>query len=147
MDEVSKAKRKGARKPPVASEAYVPHKLAEVKADAKQRKAQKKLAALDAFAWDRACNEVTAAILSDQVHQNLAAEFDAALVLNTIRGRIDEAKVELGEHRTDAVDCQCRHHALIAAGANAHKRATGVYPVAYCDGIRVMLDRYLARRS
>ena len=147
MDEVAKSRRKRTRKPPVASEAFAPHKLAEAKESQKRHRAQKKLDALDASAWDRACNEVAAAILSDQVHQHMDAHYDASLVLDSIRKRLDEAKREIGDHRADAVDCLCRHGALIAAGANAQKRATGVYPVAYCDGVKVLLDRYLARRS
>lgn len=69
------------------------------------------------------------------------------MVLQTIRNRIAEAKVELGEHKPDDVTCACRHGALITVGANQQSRAQGVSPGVYYDGIRLMLDRYLARRS
>jgi hypothetical protein len=123
-----------------------PH-LRAIRRGIANRKQRERAVVADADAWDRACNEITASILSDEVIQFGDTQHEASLVLRHVRDRLDEAKVELGVHPLDATDCQCRHHALIAVGAKFMMRQTGVYPTSYCDSMRVLLDAYPARRS
>lgn len=104
-------------------------------------------AATDSACWERACAEITASVLSDQVHKNGQILIDPDLLMETMRRRVPQAKIELGEHRLEDVDCDCRHKAIITVGANQQSGMAGGNPGIYFDGARLLLERYLARRN
>lgn len=104
-------------------------------------------AASDSAAWERACAEITASILSDQVHKMGQIQIDPQILMDTMRNRVSQAKIELGEHALEDVMCDCRHKAIITVGANQQARMCGGPPGVYFDGARLILERYLARRS
>jgi hypothetical protein len=103
--------------------------------------------ASEAAAWERACNEVIASILSDRLRKVGKVDMDPSIVQHGIRARLDEAKIELGEHEIGDGGCFCRHHALITVGASSQSRLTGVAPGVFFDAQRAVLESYLARRN
>jgi len=105
--------------------------------------------AADAAAWQKACNEVTASILSDQVHKTGRLHIDPKVVDKAMRERMARAKKELGEHchAPGAVGCTCRHLALISVGAVQQSEETGVSVHIIFHGARAVLEAYLERRN
>lgn len=101
----------------------------------------------EAAAWERACNEVIASILSDRLHKVGKVDMDPSIVQAGIRSRLDEAKIELGAHEAGDSGCFCRHHALITVGASSQSRITGVSPGVFFDAQRAVLEKYMARRN
>jgi hypothetical protein len=142
-DETASKTRRSTKRQVIPSEAYraSPVKLVKL------MKRRRRLRAADDAAWERACNEIAASILADEVQRFLDVRHEPELVLRGIRARIESAQIEIGEHPIGSVDCLCRHDALIAVGALEMKRQTGVYPTNYCDSMRALLNVYLARRS
>lgn len=102
---------------------------------------------IDAAAWDRACDEVAASILSDQVRKTGRIFIDPEVLGQAMRARLPQAKAELGDHQADVVTCRCRHHAIINVGACQQAQMSGARQDLIFDGALAVLDGYLARRS
>jgi hypothetical protein len=111
-----------------------------------QARAKRDLAS-EAAAWDLACDEVVASILSDRLHKTMRIDMDPGIVAVGVRARVEEAKSELGEHRVSDVGCYCRHHALLTVGANNQSRMSGGSPGLFFDAARATFEAFLARRN
>jgi|HubBroStandDraft_2_1064218.scaffolds.fasta_scaffold00001_128 hypothetical protein len=107
----------------------------------------KRAAAIDASAWKRACDEITASILSDQLKKSGRLCIDPEIVAGAMKDRVAQAKIDLGTHDPTAVDCFCRHHAIIMVGALQQSKMTGSNPGHLFDAARGLLERYIAGRS
>jgi hypothetical protein len=108
---------------------------------------QKRAAKSEAAAWAKACNEVVASILSDHLHKTGQPHPAPGIVTQSMRGRVEQAKKELGDHVAGDAGCMCRHHALITVGAAQQARMTGVRQDFIFDGARAVLEKFMARRS
>lgn len=106
-------------------------------------------AAADKAAWDRACNEVTASILSDQIHKIGRYQVNPRQLDKAMRERIPAAKKEMAEHGhpIERAGCTCRHLALISVGARQQSEITHVPAHVFFDDARSVLEAYLDRRS
>lgn len=107
----------------------------------------KRAEAIDVAAWKRACDEITASILSDQLHKSGRLCIDPEIVAGAMRDRVAQAKIDMGEHNKTDVECFCRHHQIIMVGAMQQSKMTGANPGHLFDAARGVLERYLARRS
>jgi hypothetical protein len=98
------------------------------------------------LAWDKACNEVCAAFLAQQVRETGNQLMHPPALLASIRMAVPMARASLAptDHEPG---CRCRHYAIIESGAvqtvtAMHRHATTSYMAAMAA-----LDRYLDARS